>query len=186
MVGQREAKKTLAVGVYQHYRRLANNLERKLQQQQLQQGVQQVQQVGGVHPSNQYHQYGTFSTGLMPPNLGNVGQQHFADQFTVSESHPAPNVTQLTYHPTRGTPITAAHPNAEPPSNVPDHQGAFRRMQEDEDMIRLEKSNIMLLGPSGVGKTFVTQVGQVPPSSPPLRCWRASWTCPSRSATAPP
>jgi len=30
--------------------------------------------------------------------------------------------------------------------------------EQDEETIRLEKSNIMLLGPSGVGKTFVTQV----------------------------
>lgn len=38
----------------------------------------------------------------------------------------------------------------------------FRHLQtEDEEQIRLEKSNIMLLGPSGVGKTFVTQVCQL-------------------------
>lgn len=34
----------------------------------------------------------------------------------------------------------------------------FRHLQEEEEQIRLEKSNIMLIGPSGVGKTYVTQV----------------------------
>lgn len=150
VVGQKEAKKTLAVGVYQHYRRLANNLERKLRQQG---GGGHVHHVGGAHPANQFNN-GTFH---IPPNLGTIGHQ-FQDHFTVSESHPAPNVTQLTYHPTRGTPITAAPPNQDPQSHIPDHQAAFKRMKEDEDLIRLEKSNIMLLGPSGVGKTFVTQV----------------------------
>lgn len=65
-MGQKEAKKTLAVGVYQHYRRLANNLERKLRQQ-----GGQVQHVGSVHPSNQFNN----NTFHIPPNLGTIGHQ---------------------------------------------------------------------------------------------------------------
>ncbi|CAD5211471.1 unnamed protein product [Bursaphelenchus xylophilus] len=145
VVGQRDAKRTLAVGVYQHYRRLANNIERKLQKQQGQ-GVQPVN-MGGIHPANQFN--GTFGS----PHISSIPNQ-FHDHFTVSESHPTPNVTHLTYHPSRGPPITSN----EPQSHIPDFESAFKRMKEDEEMIRLEKSNIMLLGPSGVGKTFVTQV----------------------------
>lgn len=35
---------------------------------------------------------------------------------------------------------------------------AFRSIADQEERCRLEKSNILLLGPSGVGKTFVTQI----------------------------
>lgn len=34
----------------------------------------------------------------------------------------------------------------------------FRAIPDDEERIRLDKSNILLLGPSGVGKTFMTQI----------------------------
>lgn len=33
----------------------------------------------------------------------------------------------------------------------------FRALPEKEQSVRLEKSNILLVGPSGVGKTFLTQ-----------------------------
>lgn len=33
----------------------------------------------------------------------------------------------------------------------------FRAIPEKDPVVRLEKSNILLIGPSGVGKTFLTQ-----------------------------
>lgn len=35
---------------------------------------------------------------------------------------------------------------------------SFKGIPEDDEPIRIDKSNILLLGPSGVGKTFVTQI----------------------------
>lgn len=43
-------------------------------------------------------------------------------------------------------------------SNAGPQTSYFRSFPEVNNTIRLEKSNILLLGPSGVGKTFITQI----------------------------
>ncbi|KAI6198109.1 hypothetical protein M3Y94_01305800 [Aphelenchoides besseyi] len=127
VVGQGEAKRTLAVGIYQHYKRLANNAELKHQQQAASQ----------MHTS---HQQNPVSNGTMLQSGGG--------NFGVSD---AQTITQWSFQSAR-PPVTAS---TQP---VPTNNFTFRHLQEDDEQIRLEKSNIMLLGPSGVGKTFVTQV----------------------------
>ncbi|KAH7721990.1 ATPase [Aphelenchoides avenae] len=113
VVGQKDAKVTLSVGIYQHYRRLANNAEQK------------VHSLGGMYQQSVPHQMlqqggFTAATGHMDYN------------------HPEPPVIN--------------------PPGVSRAYSALRAVPAEEEHMRLEKSNILLLGPSGVGKTFVTQV----------------------------
>lgn len=68
VVGQHEAKKTLAVGIYSHYRRLANNAE---QQQRIQQINPQMHQASAMnHPITYSHGY--IPMNIMPTNSGHL------------------------------------------------------------------------------------------------------------------
>uniref|UniRef100_A0A1I7WTB7 ATPase_AAA_core domain-containing protein n=1 Tax=Heterorhabditis bacteriophora TaxID=37862 RepID=A0A1I7WTB7_HETBA len=97
VVGQKQAKKTLAVGVYQHYRRLEHNIE-------------------------------TGATSI--------------HQSKEDTKMPRGVLYQV-------TPVSPSTSRRLPP--------VFRALPEKDQTVRLEKSNIMLIGPSGVGKTFLTQ-----------------------------
>ncbi|VDD95430.1 unnamed protein product [Enterobius vermicularis] len=113
VVGQSQAKKTLAVGVYQHYRRLNHNLENKI----------------GSSAASEL-------TRNSSPN------PRLTDDFRVTRSE---------YRIT----VSGAYPETlpSPSSTAP----KFHSFPETNGPIRLEKSNILLIGPSGVGKTFLTQ-----------------------------
>uniref|UniRef100_A0A914ZSA9 ATP-dependent Clp protease ATP-binding subunit clpX-like, mitochondrial n=1 Tax=Parascaris univalens TaxID=6257 RepID=A0A914ZSA9_PARUN len=116
VVGQSQAKKTLAVGVYQHYRRLNHNIEN---------------------------------------NVGSIASG--ASELARNGSNmPRGVLYQEDYRTVRGDIRVSAYSE---PSTAPQRPTSplFRSIPETEPPIRLEKSNILLLGPSGVGKTFVTQ-----------------------------
>ena len=108
VVGQQEAKKSLSVGIYQHYRRLANNAEHKM----------------------------------------NTSAQNYLSQSSVLVQN-GPN--PLDYHDAQQSQKT--HLQTPQSSSV-----VFRSFPTVDTSIKLDKSNILLLGPSGVGKTYVTQV----------------------------
>uniref|UniRef100_A0AC34FPH9 Uncharacterized protein n=1 Tax=Panagrolaimus sp. ES5 TaxID=591445 RepID=A0AC34FPH9_9BILA len=112
VVGQQEAKKHLSVGIYQHYRRLANNAEHKLQ--------------------SSAQQYLTQASGSLHTSAAATGHLEYTHegQYVKSQTHA--------------------------PSN--NHQMIFRSIPTVDTSIRLDKSNVLLLGPSGVGKTFMTQI----------------------------
>ncbi|KAL3106748.1 hypothetical protein niasHT_012013 [Heterodera trifolii] len=137
VVGQQQAKKALSVGIYQHYKRLENN-QRFL---------------------NQF-----FDNNF--PNVASVQQQHHQQQSQMHPnisihypfSHPHDLATDLLSQSAAG-PLSqnALSLNQQQRSKDPFY-GLHSALNEEEPQIRLEKSNIVLLGPSGVGKTFVTQV----------------------------
>ncbi|KAF8368243.1 hypothetical protein PRIPAC_86072 [Pristionchus pacificus] len=122
VVGQMQAKKTLAVGVYQHYRRLEHNVESgavsaasmayKTPETNIPRGVLYQETQGGM-------------SSLSLGEMQRAGAQQGAQQQQQQPAAPS-------------RPMFRALPDKEPP-------------------LRLEKSNIMLVGPSGVGKTFLTQ-----------------------------
>ncbi|KAK6015014.1 hypothetical protein OSTOST_19570, partial [Ostertagia ostertagi] len=99
VVGQKQAKKTLAVGVYQHYRRLEHNIES---------GAASIHQI--------------------KEDVKNTPRGVLYQQVPSMQTPPA----------RRAPPV-------------------FRAIPDKEPVVRLEKSNILLIGPSGVGKTFLTQ-----------------------------
>ncbi|KHN83912.1 ATP-dependent Clp protease ATP-binding subunit clpX-like, mitochondrial [Toxocara canis] len=118
VVGQSQAKKTLAVGVYQHYRRLNHNIENNISS-------------------------AASGASELARNANNM---------------PRGVLYQEDYRTIRGDIRVSAY-NSELPSAAPQRPTSplFRSIPDTEAPIRLEKSNILLLGPSGVGKTFVTQ-----------------------------
>ncbi|VDM99018.1 unnamed protein product [Thelazia callipaeda] len=118
IIGQEQAKKTLAVGVYQHYRRLYHNIENNL-------GTPAVNAVDG----NQSRSATVPSGVLYQEDYNRTGRS----DIRFFAEPPAPQQQQRVFSP------------------------VFRQLPEKDGTIRLEKSNILLLGPSGVGKTFITQ-----------------------------
>ncbi|VDN50316.1 unnamed protein product, partial [Dracunculus medinensis] len=113
VVGQTEAKKTLSVGVYQHYRRLEYNAE--------------------VCAAEQAKKTMELARQSMIAPRGVL----FQDDIRAASV---------------GVYETIQQSNAGPQTSY------FRSFPEVNNTIRLEKSNILLLGPSGVGKTFITQI----------------------------
>ena len=107
MVGQQEAKKHLSVGIYQHYRRLANNAEHKINQSAQ---AYLTQATGSLH------------------SAAATGHLEYTHEGQYAKSQ-APN---------------------QPPTS---HQMVFRAIPTLDTNIRLDKSNVLLLGPSGVGKS---------------------------------
>nr|CDJ95766.1 ATPase associated with various cellular activities and Clp ATPase domain containing protein [Haemonchus contortus] len=123
VVGQKQAKKTLAVGVYQHYRRLEHNIES---------GAASIHQIKEDVKNT--------PRGVLYQDENRLG--HIA-------------TSEL-----RSSPITSAYMQQVPSMQTPPAKRAppvFRAIPDKEPVVRLEKSNILLIGPSGVGKTFLTQ-----------------------------
>ncbi|VDK80732.1 unnamed protein product [Litomosoides sigmodontis] len=117
IIGQEQAKKTLSVGVYQHYLRLYHNIEN---------------------------------------NIGSPINSMDGNRSRTAASSPGV-LYQEDYSRTGRADIRFF---AEAPTSQQKHQvvsPVFRSLSENDVPIRLEKSNILLLGPSGVGKTFITQ-----------------------------
>uniref|UniRef100_A0AC35TH90 ClpX-type ZB domain-containing protein n=1 Tax=Rhabditophanes sp. KR3021 TaxID=114890 RepID=A0AC35TH90_9BILA len=96
VIHQNAAKKTLSVGVYQHYRRLEHNLA--------QQKTQEVERNASNNATNIYS-----------------NQENYLD-------------------------------------NRPKSKSPIQAVKEEYNTIKLEKSNIILLGPSGVGKTYMSKI----------------------------
>uniref|UniRef100_A0A914R023 ATPase AAA-type core domain-containing protein n=1 Tax=Panagrolaimus davidi TaxID=227884 RepID=A0A914R023_9BILA len=113
VVGQQEAKKHLSVGIYQHYRRLANNAEHKLQ--------------------SSAQQYLTQASGSLHTPAAATGHLEYTHEGQYIKSQT----------------------NIQQPTN---NQMVFRSIPTIDTNIRLDKSNVLLLGPSGVGKTYMTQI----------------------------
>ncbi|MCP9261052.1 ATP-dependent Clp protease ATP-binding subunit clpX-like, mitochondrial [Dirofilaria immitis] len=118
IIGQEQAKKTLSVGVYQHYLRLYHNIENNI-------GSPAINNVEGNRPRTAVSSAGV----LYQEDYSRSGR---ADIRFFSEAS-IPQQKQRVASP------------------------VFRPLPENDTPIRLEKSNILLLGPSGVGKTFITQ-----------------------------
>uniref|UniRef100_A0A0R3S159 ATP-dependent Clp protease ATP-binding subunit clpX-like, mitochondrial n=1 Tax=Elaeophora elaphi TaxID=1147741 RepID=A0A0R3S159_9BILA len=118
IIGQEQAKKTLSVGVYQHYLRLYHNIENNIDSPA-------INNAEGNRPRT-----ATSSSGVLyQEDYSRTGR---ADIRFFSET-----------------------PASQPKQRIA--SPVFRPLPENDVSIRLEKSNILLLGPSGVGKTFITQ-----------------------------
>lgn len=143
-MGQHEAKRTLSVGVYSHYRRLSNNLE---QQRIINQPVLHTSGGGIGIPNAIIHSNSTLHSGAdtidyVPSGGDFVFFNLFSSIFFQILGHSIPLSASSTQTAQVISPISSS----------------YRTIPEQEDRCRLEKSNILLLGPSGVGKTFVTQI----------------------------
>ncbi|CAD6190940.1 unnamed protein product [Caenorhabditis auriculariae] len=131
VVGQKQAKKTLAVGVYQHYRRLEHNIESG---------------AGSIHQSAA--QRNAAEDSKVPRGVLYQDEMRLG-QMATNELRPTPYIQQNISISNAGAVQQAPVSRRAPPT--------FKSLPENEPTVRLEKSNILLIGPSGVGKTFLTQ-----------------------------
>lgn len=131
VVGQKQAKKTLAVGVYQHYRRLEHNIET---------GATSLPS-GGIPKEES-----KLPRGVMYQDEMRLGQM----ATNELRGNPSP------YIQSQQLPNLSMSPSPLSPRN-PISTPVFRALPDKEPSVRLEKSNILLVGPSGVGKTYLTQ-----------------------------
>lgn len=117
IIGQEQAKKTLSVGVYQHYLRLYHNIENNI-----------------GSPAN-------CAEGNRPRTAASSPGVLYQEDYSRTSRDDIRFFTDA----------SASQQKHRIVSPV------FRSLPANDVPIRLEKSNILLLGPSGVGKTFITQ-----------------------------
>lgn len=120
VIGQNHAKKVLSVAVYNHYKRIYNNLAKN----------PPMDQSSSSQPSNSVDTPLPFTSRDLQHISGISNTSTFGQQ-TPDEGQPPPSPRQQN----RGTEI----------------------LENGAQEIRLEKSNILLLGPTGSGKTLLAQ-----------------------------
>ncbi|CAO4360277.1 unnamed protein product [Caenorhabditis nigoni] len=145
VVGQKKAKKTLAVGVYQHYRRLEHNIESGASSIYQTHAHTQASGAKSEQGGDSKMPRGVFYQDEM--RLGQMASSELRNSLMQQQSNNQP-------------PSTSTHMHQHLQSQQQSSRNApptFRSLPEKEQAVRLEKSNILLVGPSGVGKTFLTQ-----------------------------
>lgn len=134
VIGQGPAKKVLSVAVYNHYKRIFNNIPANTQKQE----------TNPLGPDAKLNQPGPGSsfpdllhvTGLGTSYGGSLGTSH-RDPFGLMNSSTFP-------------------PEERVQSNQRDRGSDVLDSKTHE--LRLDKSNILLLGPTGSGKTLLAQM----------------------------
>ncbi|MCP9259270.1 ATP-dependent Clp protease ATP-binding subunit clpX-like, mitochondrial [Dirofilaria immitis] len=121
VIGQEYAKKTLAVGIYQHYKRFSYNATLKHRKSQIQSSCVHViqKQIPGLSSMDK-----SSTENIM---LRKILQESNGRQKHQSKTNFNKNLVQTS-------------------------------MEIDKANSNLDKSNIILMGPSGVGKTYLTQI----------------------------
>lgn len=140
VVGQAHAKKVLAVAVHNHYKRISHEAARKKSEQRLQAAAMD----------------GSGRAGAGGAAPGGVGGQDGGAPLSAAGAVDAAGAL--------GGGKGAAELNADSPFAADQQQAAFRgqqpfggALQEGPSEVELEKSNILLLGPTGCGKTLLAR-----------------------------
>jgi ATP-dependent Clp protease ATP-binding subunit ClpX len=133
VVGQERAKKTLSTAVYNHYQRITE-LQRLDDEADERAHQEERRRMAHRHPVE--GREGELKRGIAVPSLTN----HWEDEF------PGQQATVNVYPP---------ETQHEPKHAEPD--GAESSPLLDQSPLTIDKSNILLLGPSGVGKTLMVK-----------------------------
>lgn len=140
VVGQERAKKTLATAVYNHYQRIQELQRRDEEEEELL--AQEERRRMSQHPRHPVEgREGELKRGIEVPSLTRdwrVEDEFPGQQQTISLGPPSSSQQQR--------PWESSGPG--PPPSTPLH---------DPSPLTIEKSNVMLLGPSGVGKTLMAR-----------------------------
>lgn len=162
VIGQDYAKKVLAVAVYNHYKRINNNILSALSQAS--------ENVAGNSAKNQASTEGGFG-----PHDGHDGSQPGAASFPGYKGSPLGVTIQRDGHPPQRLeqyPVAfdqgdglagysaEAHANPGRNNSLLTSQAQSRGseiLDASRNEMRLDKSNILLLGPTGSGKTLLAQ-----------------------------
>ena len=138
VVGQERAKKTLATAVYNHYQRIQELQRRDDEEEEL---LAQEERRRHQHRHPVEGREGELKRGIAVPALTKDWEQ---DEFPGQQATVAHNV----WSPEQQRPIRMPPPQA---------SGAGPPPLFDPSPLTIEKSNILLLGPSGVGKTLMAK-----------------------------
>eukprot|EP00884_Botryococcus_braunii_P004193 jgi/Botrbrau1/13775/Bobra.0056s0029.1 len=174
VVGQHDAKKTLAVAVYNHYKRIAHEDARKARtatgepaaglgpagEAGVPPGVRSPLGDRGGHPGSPMSGPDAFrvpSHGLYPPPPGGPGIDPHLPDFDGSRSSREGSGFQAVAEPSLQNQGFAVGAAAGPEE---EEEGGLRlegSPLSDLDDVELEKSNVLLLGPTGTGKTLLAK-----------------------------
>ena len=136
VVGQDRAKKTLSTAVYNHYQRI-KELERRDEEEQ--ETVEREERRRMTHRHPVEGREGELKRGIAVPSLTTNRKDEFpGQQPTVEYNVWSPDQPQRSSH-------------QQPPG------GPAASPIHDATPLTIEKSNILLLGPSGVGKTLMAK-----------------------------
>nr|CAD2150528.1 unnamed protein product [Meloidogyne enterolobii] len=133
VVGQDAAKRALSLGVYEHYIRVWSN--------------EQLQYVSSRKTTEMQQSTAAFQHGLISRQNSNIA--HLQTSFS-------PDVMVRFQGASQGRSMSQPPYSKSKKKNV----SSFTNLAgiTKEDQIHLDKANIMLLGPSGVGKTYIVKV----------------------------
>lgn len=138
VVGQERAKKTLATAVYNHYQRIQELQRRDEEEEELaaQEERRRLRHRHTTHPVE--GKEGELKRGIAVPSLTKEWEDEFPGQQRTVELN--------------------SWPPADPRlSNQPEHDEFDPSPLLDQSPLTIDKSNILLLGPSGVGKTLMVK-----------------------------
>ncbi|KAI5367528.1 Putative AAA+ ATPase domain, ATPase, AAA-type, core, Clp ATPase [Septoria linicola] len=134
VVGQERAKKTLATAVYNHYQRI-QELQRRDEEEEEQLASEERRRMHHRHPVEGEKELKRF---IEVPSL--------TKDFTEDEY---PGQQQTTIH------LPPNHSSQQ--RTIEQNKSASPPPLQDSSPLNIEKSNVLLLGPSGVGKTLMAK-----------------------------
>jgi ATP-dependent Clp protease ATP-binding subunit ClpX len=140
IIGQDHSKKLMSVAVYNHYKRVYNNLAQNNKQQAKEEPVQDGGQLSGIH---------NFT-------LKDLTLSGIPLQFNVKPT-PMGYSNYETPQTTPASKLTLQRPKRGSLSNEDNQERGSKILSNDTNEIKLEKSNILMLGPTGTGKTLMAQ-----------------------------
>lgn len=137
VVGQERAKKTLATAVYNHYQRI-QELQRRDEEEQEQEAAEERRRTHQRHPVE--GREGEWKRGIVVPSL----TKDFAEDDFPGQQQ----TTVYTHHDSRSSQQQRTSQQNASTAPAP---------LQDNSPLTVEKSNVLLLGPSGVGKTLMAK-----------------------------
>lgn len=158
MIGQDQAKKVLSVAVYNHYKRIYNNISPLPNKSQ-------------SNPESNIvdsHSHGNFKPAFSHGRIKLIRiwhcHTHILDLFHITGlGHGnALGVTNFAHHlPNDSTVHTSPHAHSSTGTNDTSSRTAGPKgsdlLENNQTELKLEKSNILMLGPTGSGKTLLAQ-----------------------------
>ncbi|KAI8353326.1 ClpX ATPase regulatory subunit [Blakeslea trispora] len=134
VIGQERAKKILAVAVFNHYSRVRVNRSRQTEQQK-------DDDTSDHTLPTEYH-----TTPIQSANPSLIPAERITLQRRSWENPPTGSSVQLRNQ-------TTAHP----PTFLPKRKRSKRQLKETIEDVVYDKSNVMLIGPTGSGKTLLAR-----------------------------